>query len=79
MVRRVVNLFQNYSPLLNLRVAGRVIRTTAEHPFWVVGRGWVAAHQIEFGDLSGRPGEPLPHWHPYNPNNQSFGPKQPMP
>jgi hypothetical protein len=206
-VRRVVNLFQNYSPLLNLRVAGRVIRTTAEHPFWVVGRGWVAAHQIEVGDvligangeqtevesiegpsepatvynlavedyhtylvgsalwgfsvwahnannypvapsdppsrysgryadgqrayrtnvprdgfntplpdpgatgphtrlqpdrvnpnraysgtefdasgsavgridLSGRPGEPLPHWHPYNPNNQSFGPKQPMP
>jgi hypothetical protein len=49
--RRVVNLFRNYSPLLDLHVGGRVIRTTAEHPFWVVGRGWVAAHQIEAGDL----------------------------
>ena len=47
----VVNLFQNYSPLLVLHVGGHVIRTTAEHPFWVVGRGWFAAHQIEVGDL----------------------------
>jgi Pretoxin HINT domain len=50
MARRVLNLFQNYSPLLDLHVGGRVIRTTAEHPFWVVGKGWVLAHQIEVGD-----------------------------
>ena len=48
--KRVANLFQNYSPLVDLHVGGRVIRTTPEHPFWVVGRGWVAAQQIEVGD-----------------------------
>jgi hypothetical protein len=49
--KRVVNLFQNYSPLLDLHVGGRVIRTTAEHPFWIVGRGWTPAQQIMRGDL----------------------------
>jgi Pretoxin HINT domain len=49
--KRVVNLFQNYSPLLDLQVGERVIRTTAEHPFWVVGRGWTAAQQVVAGDL----------------------------
>ncbi len=47
----VINLFQNYSPLLDLHIRGQVVRTTAEHPFWVVGRGWVAAQQILIGDL----------------------------
>jgi hypothetical protein len=31
-------------------VNGRTIRTTAEHPFWMRGRGWVAAHQLRAGD-----------------------------
>ena len=48
---RVVNLFQNYSPLLDVYVGGYVIRTTAEHPFWVVSKGWTDAHQIVIGDL----------------------------
>jgi hypothetical protein len=56
--KRVANLFQNYSPLVDLHVGGRVIRTTPEHPFWVVGRGWVSAQQIEAGDsLLGAVGE----------------------
>ncbi len=39
----------------------RVIRTTAEHPFWVAGRGWVEAHQIEKGNLLiGAAGESIP-------------------
>jgi len=29
--------------VLNLHVGGRVIRTTAEHPFWVYNEGWKAA------------------------------------
>ncbi len=49
--KRVVNVFHNYSPLLEIHLGGQVIRTTAEHPFWVVGRGWVAGHQIVPGDL----------------------------
>jgi hypothetical protein len=32
-------------------VAGRVIRTTAEHPFWVAGMGWIAAGELKPGQL----------------------------
>jgi hypothetical protein len=39
-------VFENYAPLLDLRVRGQRIRTTAEHPFWVRGKGWVAAHEL---------------------------------
>ncbi len=49
--RRVVKLFQNYSPLLDVHVGRHAIRTTAEHPFWVIGKGWTDAHQIVIGDL----------------------------
>ncbi|MGP0062531.1 MAG: polymorphic toxin-type HINT domain-containing protein [Isosphaeraceae bacterium] len=56
--RRVLNVFHNYSPLTEIHVGGQVIRTTAEHPFWVVGRGWTDAHQIVPGDaLLGADGE----------------------
>ncbi len=48
--RQVEATFENYLPLLDLYVNGRTIRTTAEHPFWVRHRGWVAAHQLEAGD-----------------------------
>ena len=48
--RRVEEVFQSYSPLLELRVGGRTIRTTAEHPFWVRGRGWTAAQELMAGD-----------------------------
>ena len=48
--RMVEEVFQNYAPLLYLRVGGRTIRTTAEHPFWVRGRGWTQAHQLIAGD-----------------------------
>jgi intein/homing endonuclease len=30
---------------------GVVIRTTAEHPFYVAGRGWVPCNQLKVGDL----------------------------
>jgi RHS repeat-associated protein len=48
--RLVEDVFQNYSPLMELAVGGRAIRTTAEHPFWVRGRGWTGAHQLVAGD-----------------------------
>ena len=46
----MTGLFASYSPLCSLTVGGKTIRTTAEHPFWVKGRGWRHAHQIESGD-----------------------------
>ena len=56
--KQVLKVIQSYSPLLHLHVGGRVIRTTAEHPFWVAARGWVAAQQIVPGDrLLGADGE----------------------
>ena len=48
--RVVEEVFENYLPTLDLRVNGRTIRTTAEHPFWVRGRGWVPAQQLRAGD-----------------------------
>jgi Pretoxin HINT domain len=48
--RMVEEIFENYMPTLDLHVNGRAIRTTAEHPFWVRDRGWVAAQQLQVGD-----------------------------
>ena len=48
--RLVEAVFANYTPLLDLHVGGRTIRTTAEHPFWVRGRGWTDAQQLVAGD-----------------------------
>ena len=41
--------------VLELRVAGRMLRVTAEHPFWARGRGWVKAGELRRNDaLAGR-------------------------
>jgi len=34
-----------------LRVGGKLIRTTGEHPFFVRGKAWTAAKNLEEGDL----------------------------
>src|SRR5205823_11799092 len=44
-------VFTRVAPVLDLRVGGRVIRTTAEHPFYVRGAGWRAAKELHHGDL----------------------------
>jgi ribosomal protein L9 len=48
--RQVVETISNYLPLLELTVANRIVRTTAEHPFWVRGRGWTPAQELKVGD-----------------------------
>ena len=35
----------------HLHIGGEVIRTTAEHPFWVMGKGWTETNQLQAGDL----------------------------
>ena len=47
----VEEVFELSAPTLELRVGGRTIRTTAEHPFFVAGRGWVSAGELQVGDL----------------------------
>lgn len=37
-------------------MAGRALRTTPEHPFYVRGAGWIPAGQLEPGDLLSTPG-----------------------
>jgi len=49
--RAVEEVFARSARIKALHVGGRVIRTTAEHPFYVHGRGWVAASQLGIGDL----------------------------
>ena len=43
-------VFRAESALVTLDVGGRSIRTTAEHPFWVQGRGWTKACDLIAGD-----------------------------
>jgi hypothetical protein len=43
--------FVRVAPVLNVRVQGRVIGTTDEHPFYVRGKGWTAAGFLQRGDL----------------------------
>ena len=53
----VEEVFARFAGVLRLTVAGVEIGTTAEHPFWVAGRGWVAAGGLRAGDrLVGRGG-----------------------
>ena len=51
LVSQVEARFENVARIWHLHLAsGQVIRTTAEHPFWGRGRGWVAARQLRVGD-----------------------------
>jgi hypothetical protein len=49
----VEEVFVHFGRIFHLHVGGQVIRTTGEHPFWVRGRGWVAARELLAGDLLG--------------------------
>ncbi|MHB1426910.1 MAG: polymorphic toxin-type HINT domain-containing protein [Gemmataceae bacterium] len=51
-LKEVQEVFVRVSLVLNVRVAGQVIRTTGEHPFWVENRGrWLPARELNVGDL----------------------------
>jgi hypothetical protein len=60
-VKRVEEVFVRTGRIMNLHAGGQVIRTTAEHPFWVQGLGWVSAEGLRPGDLlRSRDGESVP-------------------
>jgi hypothetical protein len=46
----VEEVFERYTTVIVVRADGRDIRTTGEHPFFVVGRGWTPAHDLRVGD-----------------------------
>ena len=49
-VQVVEEIFVRTSAIINLRARGHDIRTTAEHPFFVKGKGWICAHEIKQSD-----------------------------
>ena len=56
--KRVEELFVRTAVILEVRVGGQVIETTAEHPFYVREKGWLAAGFVEEGDrVHGKDGE----------------------
>jgi hypothetical protein len=46
----VEEVFVRAGQLWRLDVNGQTIRTTAEHPFFVAGKGWVPCHELKVGD-----------------------------
>ena len=50
-VRRVLRKFVRVAPIWNLHVGGKLIGTTAEHPFYVLDKGWMPAVELRIGDL----------------------------
>jgi hypothetical protein len=48
--KRVEDVFIREALILIIRVGRQEIRTTAEHPFWVCGKGWVNAGAVQAGD-----------------------------
>ncbi|VTR96938.1 polymorphic toxin-type HINT domain-containing protein [Tuwongella immobilis] len=49
-VQIVEAVFERSAIIFELRVAGQLIETTAEHPFCVVGRGWTPVWELSIGD-----------------------------
>jgi hypothetical protein len=49
-IKIVEETFTRISPIMGLRVRGKEIRTTAEHPFFVKGKGWICAKEVRPGD-----------------------------
>ncbi len=58
LAKQVEEVFRNYAPIWHVHVGEQVIRTTGEHPFWVRGKGWKSANELEVGDeLSSHDGQ----------------------
>jgi hypothetical protein len=50
-LKKVTNVFVNEtSVIVRVFVEDEEIETTPTHPFWVIGKGWVAAGDMEVGD-----------------------------
>jgi hypothetical protein len=49
--RVVEEVFVRAAWVLNLHVGGQVIGTTAGHPFYAEGRGWVRCDELHAGDV----------------------------
>jgi hypothetical protein len=48
--QRVEQVFVRQGLVWHLHLGGQVLRTTAEHPFFVDGKGWTATHDLAIGE-----------------------------
>nr|WP_269671042.1 polymorphic toxin-type HINT domain-containing protein [Paenibacillus sp. 481] len=49
--KEVTNLYRNQrDDIIKLYVGEQIIETTDNHPFWVEGKGWVFADELQVGD-----------------------------
>ncbi|MDQ0416812.1 lysozyme family protein [Croceifilum oryzae] len=50
--KKVTQLFKReVDKIYTVHVGKEKIETTAEHPFWVIGKGWMKAGDLQAGDL----------------------------
>jgi hypothetical protein len=49
-LKEVEAVFMRVAPVWTVRVAGQVLQTTKEHPFWVEGIGWRPTAFLQVGD-----------------------------
>ena len=49
-MRRVLRRFERQSLVYDLTIGGHTIGTTSEHPFFVRGKGWTPAKELQPGD-----------------------------
>jgi len=49
-LKRVSKVFRSEANLWQINVAGQSVRTTANHPFYACGRGWIGAGKLVEGD-----------------------------
>jgi len=49
--KQVEEVFSSFARIWYLHVGGKLIRSTDEHPFYVRGKAWTAAKNLEEGDL----------------------------
>ena len=50
-LKRVLQVFEKDTDvLIRLEINDEVVITTEEHPFWIIGKGWTEANNIELGD-----------------------------
>jgi hypothetical protein len=58
--KQVEEVFVDVAAIVNLHVSDQIIETTAKHPFYVPGEGWVEAGSLRIGDfVAGRDGKLL--------------------
>jgi len=50
-VQTVEEVFRLEAPILQLHVGGQIIETTAEHPFYIEGKGWTPVKELHLGNL----------------------------